>query len=233
MRKLFLTFVASLLCSIVSFAQFAGGDGTANNPYLISTKAQFEAIAQESNGASGKYFKQTADINLGVYENRASSIISTFRGTFDGNGHTITYQAQFSTSSDNIGLFGTVSGTIENLTLNASVTISSGGTNWVKVGLLCGTLTGTLENCHATNCNINSVITTNNGHGISVGLLVGKMSNGTLKYSSGVGNVTGNGRVGGLVGEAEGNVIYGCSFIGEVVAVAVGDKDKPDAAGGI
>ena len=233
MRKLFLTFVASLLCSIVSFAQFVGGDGTANNPYLISTKAQFEAIAQESNGASGKYFKQTADINLGVYENRASSIISTFRGTFDGDGHTITYQAQFSTSSDNIGLFGTVSGTIENLTLNASVTISSGGTNWVNVGLLCGTLTGTLENCHATNCNINSVITTNNGHGISVGLLVGKMSGGTLKYSSGVGNVTGNGRVGGLVGEAEGNVIYGCSFIGEVVAVAVGDKDKPDAAGGI
>ena len=214
MRKLFLSLVAILLCSLTSFAQTQ-----------IWTAQDFNSV-----GTSGNY-KLMADINLGVLENAA--IKSSFSGTFDGNGHTITYQAQFSTSSQDIGLFRTVSGTIKNLTLNASVTISSGGTNWVNVGLLCGTLTGTLENCHATNCNINSVITTNNGHGISVGLLVGKMSGGTLNYSSGVGNVTGNGRVGGLVGEADGSVIYGCSFIGEVVAVAVGDKDKPDAAGGI
>ena len=162
MRKLFLTFVASLLCSIVSFAQTE-----------IWTAQDFI----NSVGTSGNY-KLMADINLGVLENAA--IKSSFSGTFDGNGHTITYQAQFSTSSPNIGLFGSVSGTIKNLTLNASVTISDGGTNWVNVGLLCGTLTGTLENCHATNCNINSVIATSNGHGISVGLLVGKMSGGTL-----------------------------------------------------
>ena len=215
MRKLFLSLVAILLCSLTSFAQ----------TQIWTAQGFIDSV-----GTSGNY-KLMADINLGVLEN--DEIKSSFGGTFDGNGHTISYQAQFSTSSQNIGLFRTVSGTIKNLTLNASVTISSGGTNWVNVGLLCGTLTGTLENCHATNCNINSVITTNNGHGISVGLLVGKMSSGTLKYSSGVGNVTGNGRVGGLVGEAEGKVIYGCSFIGEVVAVAVGDKDKPDAAGGI
>ena len=233
MRKLFLTFTAMLLCSIASFAQFGGGTGTKNDPYLISDSTHFKAIAQQSNGASGKYFRQTADINLSDLEQKSAAIISSFSGTYDGDGHTVTYQAQFSASSQNIGLFASVSGTIKNLTLNASVTISDGGTNWVNVGLLCGTLTGTLENCHATNCNINSVIATNNGHGISVGLLVGKMSNGTLKYSSGVGNVTGNGRVGGLVGEAEGSEILGCSFIGEVVAVAVGDKDKPDAAGGI
>ena len=216
MRKLFLSLVAILLCSLTSFAQMQ-----------IWTAQDFI----NSVGTSGNY-KLMADINLGVLENAA--IKSSFSGTFDGNGHTITYQAQFSTSSSNIGLFGSVSGTIKNLTLNASVTISDGNSNWVNVGLLCGTLTGTLENCHATNCNINSVIPTNNGHGISVGLLVGKMYGGTLNYSSGVGNVTGNGRVGGLVGEADkGKVIYGCSFIGEVVAVAAGSNDKTDAAGGI
>ncbi|MEE0961980.1 MAG: hypothetical protein U0L54_05495, partial [Bacteroidales bacterium] len=233
MRKLFLTFVASLLCSIVSFAQITPtqpqGSGTQQSPYFISTASEFLWISNDNDA----YYKQTADINLGDLGQKSAAIISSFSGTYDGNGHTITYQAQFSASSQNIGLFGSVSKTIKNLTLNASVTISDGNTNWVNVGLLCGTLTGTLENCHATNCNINSVIATNNGHGISVGLLVGKMSGGTLNYSSGVGNVTGNGRVGGLVGEAEGSVIYGCSFIGEVVAVAVGDKDKPDAAGGI
>ena len=214
MRKLFLSLVTILLCSLTSFAQTQ-----------IWTAQDFNSV-----GTSGNY-KLMADINLGVLENAA--IKSSFSGTFDGNGHTITYQAQFSTSSPNIGLFGSVSGTIKNLTLNASVTISDGNDNWVNVGLLCGTLTGTLENCHATNCNINSVIATSNGHGISVGLLVGKMSGGTLNYSSGVGNVTGNGRVGGLVGEADGSVIYGCSFIGEVVAVAAGSDDKTDAAGGI
>ena len=66
MRKLFLTFVTALLCSIVSFAQsqFGGGNGTADYPYLISTKAHFEAIVSFA-GVSGTYFEQTADINLG------------------------------------------------------------------------------------------------------------------------------------------------------------------------
>ncbi|MEE1001709.1 MAG: fibronectin type III domain-containing protein, partial [Bacteroidales bacterium] len=234
MRKLFLTFVTALLCSIVSFAQFAGGNGTEGNPYLISTKAQFEAIAQQSNGASGKYFRQTADIDLGVYVNRASSIISTFRGTYDGDGHTITYQASFNgnTYDGNYALFGLVEGgTLENINVNADVTIS-GTQNNMQVALLCGKLTnrrtngsryyGIIRNCNV-NGNINSTVSAEGGGGTDAGLLVGE-SQGQIKYCNGNGNVRGLGYVGGLIGQMskqsnnyESSVI-GSSFIGTVTA---------------
>ncbi|MEE1203485.1 MAG: hypothetical protein UHN59_04205, partial [Bacteroidales bacterium] len=234
MRKLFLTFVTALLCSIVSFAQFEGS-GTEGDPYLISTKAQFEAIAQESNGASGKYFRQTADINLGVYENRASSIIPDFRGTYDGDGKTITYQASFNGTSNNgnYALFGNVAGgTLENINVNADVTIS-GTANDMQVALLCGKLTnrrsafvnlyyGIIRNCNV-NGNINSTVSASEGGGTDAGLLVGE-SQGQIKYCNGNGNVRGLGYVGGLIGQMsiqgssfESSVI-GSSFIGTVTA---------------
>ncbi|MEE0895035.1 MAG: fibronectin type III domain-containing protein, partial [Bacteroidales bacterium] len=234
MRKLFLTLVTALLCNVVSFAQFEGS-GTEGDPYLISTKAQFEAIAQQQNGASGKYFKQIADINLGVYENRTSSIISTFRGTYDGDGYTITYQASFNGTTDdgNYALFGKVEGgTLENINVNADVTIS-GAQNNMQVALLCGKLTnrrsafvnlyyGIIRNCNV-NGNINSTVSASNGGGTDAGLLVGE-SQGQIKYCNGNGNVRGLGYVGGLIGQMsiqgssfESSVI-GSSFIGTVTA---------------
>lgn len=222
MKKLFLTFTAMLLCSIASFAQFGVGTGTQDDPYLISTKAQFEAIAQQPNGASGTYFKQTADIDLGAYENRTSSIIPTFRGTYDGDGKTITYQASFNgtTNDGNYALFGLVEGgTLENINVNADVTIS-GTANNMQVALLCGKLTnnqtetsagseptiysysysyGIIRNCNV-NGNINSTVSAEGGGGTDAGLLVGE-SQGQIKYCNGNGNVRGLGYVGGLVGQ--------------------------------
>ena len=235
MRKLFLTLVTALLCNVVSFAQFAGGNGTEGNPYLISTKAQFEAIAQQSNGASGKYFKQTADINLGVYETRASSIIPTFKGTYDGNGKTITYQASFYkateggwdalTESSDHSLFGSVGGTIKFLNINAGVTL--GGTaNNMNVALLCGNLTssGKITSCNVSG-NVNSTVNPTVGGGSDAGLIVGECA-GEISYCVGSGNVVGVGYVGGLIGQMTGSAeAKGCSFVGSVNAVS------PDATG--
>ncbi|MBO5963650.1 MAG: T9SS type A sorting domain-containing protein, partial [Bacteroidales bacterium] len=137
-------------------------------------------------------------------------------------------------TSGDFGLFGSVSGTIKNLNITASATITGAADN---VGLLCGTLTGRIENCRAINCVINSTIPTSNGKGIHVGTLVGYLNtsgtNNGIYYSTVTGNVTGNGSVGGLVGYAESGIIKGCSFTGSVTGIPAGAHNKPDGVGGI
>ena len=76
---------------------FAGGNGTAADPYLISTPSQLAYFAQSADyGAGGKVFKLTNDI----YMNAVSGDTFTktniwnangnwFNGTFSGDGHTI------------------------------------------------------------------------------------------------------------------------------------------------
>ena len=82
---------------------FAGGNGTADNPYLISNAEQFKAINKLSNNMKAGteyYFEQTADF---IYEEQ----VADFCGYYNGNGHSIT-------SNDEAGihyLFGQLYGT--------------------------------------------------------------------------------------------------------------------------
>ena len=225
MRKLWLTFTAMLLCSIASFAQFGGGTGTQNNPYLISEPAHFKAIATQQS-TSGKYFKLTTNLNLGTYDASDSFVIANFAGTFDGNDNTITYQGTFTANSEGqkVGLFqtNTNTGTIKNLNLNANITVGGSGKK-VKIALLCAENSGTIEFCDVTG-NINSTAKSGGVGNASVGLIIGNNKK-TLRYCTGHGNVTGVGYVGGLVGSMgtimessnEGN-IKGCYFTGNVTA---------------
>ena len=216
MRKLFLSLVAILLCSLTSFAQTE-----------IWTAQDFI----NSVGTSGNY-KLMADINLGVFEN--DEIKSSFSGTFDGNGHTITYQASYSSGS--FGLFQSVSGTIKNLTVSASVTFG-GSSNHLNVGLLCGSLgsNGLLQSCNVTGV-INSTAVSSNGAGTDSGLLVGE-SSGTIKYCIGNGSVAGIGHVGGLIGRMNGGSVLGSAFTGSLYAIAPnmanGGHSYGSVAGGI
>jgi len=218
MRKLWLTFTAMLLCSIASFAQFGGGTGTETNPYLISDTTHFKAIATQS--TSGIYFKLTEDL---IFGERTSTIISSFSGTFDGGNHTITYSGTFNaTNNAKIGLFGTNSGTITNLNIDANITVGGNGEK-VKIGLLCGENTGTITFCDVVG-NINSTVSTNTTGNASTGLIIGNNKK-TLQYCTGHGNVTGAGYVGGLVGsmgtimeQSNEGYIKGCYFTGNVKA---------------
>lgn len=82
---------------------FAGGEGTADNPYLINTAEQFNAINKLANNMKAGteyYFEQTADF---IYEEQ----VADFCGYYNGNGHSIT-------SNDEAGihyLFGQLYGT--------------------------------------------------------------------------------------------------------------------------
>ena len=221
MKKVFLSLVAVLLCG-VTFAQ---------TTKTINSEEDFKKIGKDSDyPVANVTYNLATDLNLGLYDTTSNNfVIANFSGTFNGNNHTITYQASFTSTEDNekIGLFEIVSGTITNLNLDANITVS--GTNaQVKVGLLCGQLEdgGTIEFCDVTG-NINSTAKAGGSGNASTGLIIGN-SFGDLQYCTGHGNVTGVGYVGGLVGSM-GNIIdncqasytpliKGCYFTGNVTA---------------
>ncbi len=100
---------------------FSGGKGTAKNPYLISTASDFVDFtdALKSIDYSGKYFLQTADLNMDEvngYSGIGSS--GTFAGVYDAAGHTITAHI----NSHDGCIFPYVSGVVMNLITKGSVT---------------------------------------------------------------------------------------------------------------
>ncbi len=117
---------------------FDGGSGTAEDPYLVSTPWQLEAVENYS----GSHFLQTADIDLsGAY---LVSMPARLAGIYDGGGHSI---AGLTTA-----LFGVNSGTIRNLTL-INPYVYAGSIRWGKsndlyYGILTNSNTGKIENCH-------------------------------------------------------------------------------------
>ena len=121
-KKQLLVILATIVLSFSAFAQFDGGNGTQNDPYLISTKTQFLAIR---NNLSACY-KQTADIDLGdlgtLGENEAI-ITGEFSGTYDGNGKSISYSVKFVGTDlySSYGLFEEVSDTIKNLRITSCI----------------------------------------------------------------------------------------------------------------
>ena len=74
------------------------GSGTADDPYLISSTADWQALALQvaaGESFSGKTFRMTTDIDANGTS--VGILVGTkdrhFSGTFDGNGHTLTYNA--------------------------------------------------------------------------------------------------------------------------------------------
>ena len=151
---------------------FSGGSGsTADDPYLISTVADMELLASNVNNGNsyiGEHFKLTADIDLKDVENFTAigNMTTSFSGTFNGNGHTISNLTISSTNSSQ-GLFGIVSdGTVQNVILK-DATVSGG---W-GVGAFVGDNYGTVSNCYVVSAkvsgsgNLGAVVGYNNDGG--------------------------------------------------------------------
>jgi hypothetical protein len=252
-KKQLLVILATIVLSFSAFAQFSGGDGTENNPYLISTKDDLLEI-DDNDTYRSMYFKQTADIDLGdlgTLPTNEAIINGTFSGTYDGGGHSISYSVKFegSVAKESFGLFEKVSGTIKNLRITSSSAMLTGAGPDMNVGLICGVLLsgGVITDCHVTG-DINSTVNPGEGAGSDAGLIVGQ-SLGKIKYSSGTGNVVGVGYAGGLVGQLNdrwghfsdvttNGEIIGCSFVGSVTALKPSgnynlNNDLGNFAGGI
>lgn len=140
--------------------KFAGGAGTVDDPYKISTGAELAYLAEKVNGGesySGEYFKLTNDIRLNEQDvptggNSWTPIGNSdngFNGIFDGDGHTIS-GLYVPDTTECPGLFGMGydDAVIRNLIVVG--TICAGGSAeaaGVGVGGICAASSGKVQNC--------------------------------------------------------------------------------------
>src|SRR3989339_963589 len=97
--------LSSLITGLTLAGTYSGGTGEPNNPYQISTPADWQTLTVSS-ADWGKSFVITADINLaGVTIVPVGTSGTKFTGGFDGTGHIISNVDINIPSSDNIGLF--------------------------------------------------------------------------------------------------------------------------------
>ena len=209
-------------------AAFAGGTGTAEDPYQIANGAQLAYLASSVNSGetyTGKNFVLTANIDLNglpwtpIGNSFSDALLEgsnyrIFAGNFDGNGYTISKVSIGSETtpfeSDVFGLFGATEGKISNLNLD---TVSIHGVAKITSGYvigpaggLVGYSAGSIENCHVTGLTMD--MNAQDG-GIAgaywIGGLVGALDGTQLINECSVsGSITekaGKGSIGGLIGE--------------------------------
>ena len=130
MKKHFLMMFA-LLCTMVQGAwadsSFGGGDGSAKNPYIINTAVHWDQFASNVNGGttySGMYFLLGDDITVStmVGAGTKSKDAKPFGGTFDGGGHTLTFNHTATEAEGDVAPFRFVrSATILNLHVTGEI----------------------------------------------------------------------------------------------------------------
>lgn len=143
---------------------YSGGQGSEEDPYLISSKEDLLELSyeveKEQNSYVDTYFKMTNDISMqnvtgfrpigNNFDREAGTegAIRPFSGVFDGAGHTISNLSGSWSSYGFCGLFGIIdNAVIKNLTISNSTAYALYG-----VAALVGiAMNGsTIENCHTT-----------------------------------------------------------------------------------
>jgi hypothetical protein len=210
-------------------AAFAGGTGTAEDPYQIANGAQLAYLASSVNSGETyeeKNFVLTANIDLNglpwtpIANSFSDALLGgsdyrVFAGNFDGNGYTISNVSIGSETtpleSDVFGLFGATEGKISNLNLDTVsicgiAKIASIGAVVGFAGGLVGYSGGSIENCHVTGLTMDMSAPSNvYAAAYWVGGLVGALDGTQLINECSVsGSITekaGKGSIGGLIGE--------------------------------
>ncbi len=205
-------------------AQYGGGSGTAEDPYLIYTAEQMNAIGANLR----KHFKLMADIDLSSYTGTDFNLIGTwdnaFWGVFDGNDHTIlNFSYKYRVDRDATALFSGVGpwGRIKDLALIGPNVDAGAGEN---VGALAGHNMGTITGCYAHGGSVSGRNYVGGLVGDNVGTIIncyftGSVSGDKAGYSA-------SRYVGGLVGFC-GGTITNCY----ATAVVTGDEQVGGLAG--
>ena len=208
------------------------------NVVKIGTKAELiafqNAVNVDGNSFGGKTIKLTADIDLEgmewkpIGQTGGNGVKTHFSGSFDGQGYTIsnftinpdpTYGAGKNYAA---GLFGFVDAgdaVIKNLNVN-NATVN--GHHWTAV--ICGYLTGSVQNCHVTNSHVVCSHANDDACGDKAGMIVGYINEGSVKDCTAKNGTVKAGRdAGQIVGMAvASNPVEGCSAENVVVS-ALGD----------
>jgi len=205
----------------MTFSDLLAGTGMPDDPYLIYTPEQMDLISQ-SPGQWDKHYKLMADIDFAVSGASEFQGIGyhrgygyCFKGTFDGNGHTILNFTCVRDGQGSLGLFLCVSGDkaeIKNLGL-INPAVHAGG------GWGVGALVGKLEGAAITSCYVKDGTVSG---GACTGGLVGRNERGAIMgcYSSTL--VFAGDDVGGLVGRNEDGIVVECYATGLTMGESAG-----------
>lgn len=165
-------------------SNFAGGKGSENDPYLISTKEQFDKLRTFHSGA---HYRLINDITFelsdfeegGMYYNDGMGwlpIETPFSGTLDGNGYGIyglSTNVSYEGGSAAVGLFAQNVGTIVNLSIVSTIWVDNwteGADYYTAVGSICGR---NEESGKIINCSSMGSLAAYGEHIVSVGGLAG------------------------------------------------------------
>ncbi len=180
-------------------ADFAGGSGTEEDPYLIENVTQLQKMNEN---LSAHYeliddinASKTSEWNDGNGFTPIGNDENEFDGGFDGKGFKITDLYIYQGHGDDIGLFGKIgeSGSVKKVAL-ADAEIKG----YKNVGGIAGfNDQGTIKKCYAKGTIKSSI------DGEYIGGLVGNNKGGTVNNSYSLATVNGNNKVGGLVGGNE------------------------------
>ncbi len=205
--------------------RYNGGSGTESDPWLISSEADLQLLANTINSgkaavfdadaaAGGKgvagnyygyYFKQTADLDLSGIKNWDPIGYSGgcyFAGHYDGDGHTISNAKSTGKNDDEgfatAGIFGWVAfGSVKNLTVKNADFFAEGNKNMSYAGgVLAVAYSCTVENCSVYNSKIESRRDPNENSNFAGGI-TGIASNSSFEKCASVENTIRHGSFGG------------------------------------
>lgn len=165
MKKLITGIVCTLLILILNIAAYSlelSGNGTSENPYIISQYEEFYGIAEEikdgDSSLAASHFLLDASID---FYGRSHLPIGTaenpFTGVFDGNGYTLN-NIKHSTANSSGGVFAYAeNAVIKNLGVVDAEFLLAGSKESYFCGIICGSYTKTARNtelsfdkCHAS-----------------------------------------------------------------------------------
>jgi len=218
-----LVVISLILCPSQSFSQFAGGNGTEEDPFQIETLEQLQKIENHLD----KYFIQINNINASESKDwnegkgfkPIGSMEDEFRGTYDGNGYHIRDLTINRPDEDFVGLFGFAnSANLYRINFeDANITgryYTGTAAGWIINGEVqnlfsSGKISGSLGVGgligRATNCTIESSNTSIEVHSSvkAVGGVVGMFQRSSISDSHSSGDIFGLTEVGGLIGSSE------------------------------
>ena len=200
--------------SMTALSSVSESTEISSGTYKISTTEELAQLATMANSGKikGGEFVLADNIDLSSISNWTpigKDYSNSFKGTFDGNGYTISNITINSNNADYVGLFGYSYGDIKNVALeNVDITATN---HYAYVGGLVGSSTSS----DITNCNVSGKITAY-GSSAYVGGLVGFFHafSDSITNCNVSGNITATGSygdVGGLAGYSSSSSITNCN----------------------
>ncbi len=201
------------------------GSGSKTDPYLITTAEELGAFRDIINATgSEKHAVLGNDITLtGTWTPIGSTSDKQFKGTFDGNCHTINGLSFNDSTKDHIGLFGYVTG-CSNGTVIKNVTVKGPGiTAKSYVGGIVGWIPQNSDSTQIINChNYVPIVAKDHSGGIAGQFQAYNIS---ALYCSNHATIQNNGdtitSIGGIVGFNDCGLIENCYNVGNINVNAV------------